>query len=116
MVNKTVIRGDVWTVELPSIGGSVQGGFRPVVIISNNINNDKAPTVNIVPISTAINKKDFPIHAFITKGDGGLNSDSIVLLEQTMTVQKTSLKNHLGHLSDKSMKLVDNCIKIQLGL
>lgn len=111
-----VRRGEVYTTELPAIGGSVQGGFRPVVVISNDINNDKSPIVNIAPISTKTNKKDFPIHAFVKKGDGGLNADSIVLLEQVQTIQKSALKHYLGRLSDTSMQNVDNCIKIQLGL
>lgn len=111
-----VRRGDIYTTELPAIGGSVQGGFRPVVVISNNINNDKSSVINVAPVSTAINKKDFPIHAFIKKGDGGLDSDSIVLLEQVQTIQKSALRRHLGHLSDASMQNVDRCIKIQLGL
>lgn len=111
-----VRRGEVYTTELPAIGGSVQGGFRPVVVISNDINNEKSPIVNIAPISTAINKKDFPIHALVNRDDGGLNADSIVLLEQVQTIQKSALKHYLGRLSDISMQNVDKCIKIQLGL
>ena len=44
-------RGDVYYVDLNPVKGSEQDGVRPVLVVSNNIINSKAPFVVVVPIS-----------------------------------------------------------------
>lgn len=50
MKTKTYNRGDVFYANLDGIG-SEQRGVRPVVIVSNNLNNKNANTVTILPIT-----------------------------------------------------------------
>ncbi|MBR7037703.1 MAG: type II toxin-antitoxin system PemK/MazF family toxin [Oscillospiraceae bacterium] len=50
--DRTPLRGDIWFASLgmhPAT--SVQGGTRPVVIVSNDIGNLHAATVNVVPMT-----------------------------------------------------------------
>lgn len=44
-------RGEVHWGDLEPVKGSEQGGFRPVLVISNNLMNQTAPIVIVVPIS-----------------------------------------------------------------
>ena len=37
--------------------GSIQGGIRPVVIISNSMNNKFSPTVNVLPVTSRAKKQ-----------------------------------------------------------
>lgn len=47
----TPIRGDIYWANLEPVAGSEQGGCRPVLIISNNLMNKKAPVVIAIPIT-----------------------------------------------------------------
>ena len=46
----------------------------------------------------------------------GLSKDSVVLLEQIRTIDKTRLKEKMGHLDDVTMDDVDNAIQISFGI
>ncbi len=55
------MRGDIWFASLglhPAT--SVQGGTRPVVIVSNDIGNLHAATVNVVPMTRHLKEPDLP--------------------------------------------------------
>ncbi|WP_178944281.1 type II toxin-antitoxin system PemK/MazF family toxin [Paenibacillus odorifer] len=111
-------RGDVFLADLgnlPSQKSSVQRGFRPVVIISNNINNKYSPTVNIVPLSTAP-KKSMPMHVRLSKDLVGLDYDSIALCEQTSVLDKSSLSQHIVTLGTDIMRKIENCIVLQYSI
>lgn len=46
----------------------------------------------------------------------GLSKDSIILLEQIRTIDKRRLREHMGHLDDAQMSLVDEAIAVSFGL
>ena len=46
----------------------------------------------------------------------GLSKDSVILLEQIRTIDKRRLREHMGHLDDKQMLLVDDAIAVSIGL
>lgn len=47
--------------------GSMQGGMRPVVVVSNNKVNKHSTVITVVPLSTKIYKKQsLPTHVFIS--------------------------------------------------
>ncbi len=41
--------------------GSIQVGYRPIFIISDDKNNLYSPTSNVIPITSKLRKKKFPI-------------------------------------------------------
>lgn len=59
--------GDIFWAQLDEDmhGGSLQTGFRPVLIVSNDKANQYSPVVTIVPITSKIGKKRLPTHVFI---------------------------------------------------
>lgn len=74
--------GEIWMCDLGQEGGSVQHGSRPVLIISNNVNNAHSTVVNVVPLTSRIDRKPFPMHVFL--GDPslyGLRRPSTLLVE-----------------------------------
>lgn len=98
---------------MPTTNGSVQTGYRPVIIIQNNMGNTYAPTVSVVPLTSHI-KKELPTH---TEIDGcGLTKKSIALVEQIQTLSKDSLKRCIGQVDDATMSRINDCIRIQLGI
>ena len=81
MVNRTsridnliVKRGDVFYANLVGYG-CVQGGLRPVVIISNDTNNKFSNIVQIVPLTSQLKKCDLPVHVYISEIKGVLTKD-----------------------------------------
>jgi mRNA interferase MazF len=94
--------------------GSVQQGHRPVLIISNNLNNKYSSVVTVVPI-TSKPKTELPVHVDIP-GVTNKNKKNTVLCEQISTIPKTSLKTYKGYLNKYMMEKVETALKIQLGI
>ena len=66
-------------------------------------------------ITGRINKAKIPTHVEIEKKKYKLDKDSVILLEQIRTLDKT-IKEKLTYLSESKMKEVDNAPDISLGL
>ena len=97
-MNHTYLRGDMYYADLGRGVGSEQEGYRPVVIIQNNVGNKHSPTVIIASITSKTGvKAKLPTHYYIDAEDG-LELPSIVLLEQLRTVDKRRLGNFIGHI------------------
>ncbi len=109
-------RGDVFYADLRPVVGSEQGGVRPVLIIQNDIGNKYSPTVICAAITSQINKAKLPTHIEIDSDQYALVKDSVVLLEQLRTIDKSRLKEKICRLSDSSMKKVDKALLISLSL
>lgn len=110
-----MMRGDVYFADLKGNYGSEQGGYRPVVIIQNDIGNKYSPTVIVAILTTKIKKSNMPTHVFVTKEEG-MPEDSVILLEQIRTLDKRRLKNYITTLDDKKMREIDAAIMISLGI
>jgi len=109
-------RGDIYFADLSPVIGSEQGGFRPVLIIQNDIGNKYSPTVIISAITSQIQKARLPTHVELSVRDSGLDKDSVVLLEQLRTIDKRRLKRKVTRLSEELMRKVDEALAISIGL
>ena len=112
----TVRRGDIYYADLSPVVGSEQGGLRPVLIIQNDVGNKYSPTVIAAAITSRMSKTRLPTHIDIYADKAGLAKDSVILLEQIRTIDKRRLREHMGHLDEKSMQLVDDAIAVSFGL
>ena len=110
-------RGDMFYADLSPVTGSEQGGIRPVLIIQNDTGNKYSPTVIAAAITSQTGKNKLPTHIDIGSEDNGLKADSVVLTEQIRTIDKSRLKEKIGHINDSSvMDQVNNAIGISFGL
>ena len=110
-------RGDMFYADLSPVVGSEQGGIRPVLIIQNDTGNKYSPTVIAAAITSQTGKNKLPTHIEIGSNDNGLKSDSVVLTEQIRTIDKSRLKEKIGHITDSEvMSQVNNAIGISFGL
>ena len=115
MVNNEIKRGELYYADLSPVVGSEQGGVRPVLIVQNDVGNKFSPTVIAAAITSQINKAKIPTHIEVKASDVGLPKDSVVLLEQLRTLDKRRLKEKIGELDIKKMKMVDTALLISLG-
>ena len=93
--------------------GSEQGGIRPVVILQNDKGNFHSTTTIIAPITGELDKPYLPTHV-IFKSDC-MKKESMVLLEQIRTIDKSRLGRFVCTMNNKTMKRVDKAVLISLG-
>ena len=115
---KILERGQIVMAELPTSQGSVQGGLRPCVVVSNDKANKFSPVVICVPLSSNINKKKLPTHAIITPNpsDNKLKRESVALCEQIITITKDSIKFITGRMGNEDCARINECIKVSLSI
>ena len=115
-------RGDIWFADLGSHpNSSVQGGIRPVVIVSNNIGNAHADTVNIVPMTRHLKKPELPCHTKLSPecitDASQLLDTSMILAEQITTIGKNRLRSYVGKIADTAvLHRIDTAVAAQLGI
>ena len=109
-------RGDMFYADLSPVVGSEQGGIRPVLIIQNDIGNKYSPTVIAAAITSQTNKTKLPTHIEISSEGLGLNKNSVILAEQIRTIDKSRLKEKIGHVDGNIMEKVNNALGVSFGL
>ena len=110
-------RGDMFYADLSPVVGSEQGGIRPVLIIQNDLGNKYSPTVIAAAITSQTNKTKLPTHIEIQGNTKGLKNDSVILTEQIRTIDKSRLKEKIGHIDDiKIMNKINNALGVSFGL
>lgn len=109
-------RGDVFFADLSPVVGSEQGGVRPVLIIQNDIGNRFSPTVIIAAITAQIEKAKLPTHVEVDAKRYNFERDSVILLEQIRTIDKSRLTDRITHLDEALMEKVDEALEISMGL
>ena len=115
-MERIIKRGDIYYAELNPVIGSEQGGTRPVLIISNDIGNKHSPTVIIAAITSRVHTKaKLPTHTAVSNYEG-LDKDSVILLEQIRTIDKSRLRERMGRLDEGTMTAVDNALAVSFGL
>lgn len=116
MKDKKILRGDMFYANLGRGIGSEQKGYRPVLVIQNDVGNKFSPTVIVASITSRVGiKAKLPTHYFINTEDG-LQAPSIVLLEQIRTIDKKRFDSYIGHLSQKNIDGVNEALSISVGL
>lgn len=116
MENKTTFkRGDMFYADLPQGVGSEQSGYRPVIILQNDMGNKHSTTVIVAPLTSVFHAKaKLPTH-YTMKAENGLEKPSIVLLEQIHTIDKQRLQRYIGKASDKALAGIEYALAISLG-
>ena len=110
-------RGDMFYADLSPVIGSEQGGIRPVVIIQNDLGNKYSPTVIAAAVTSQMGKTKLPTHIQIDSKDCGLKNDSVILAEQIRTIDKSRLKEKIGHIEDENlMSRINNALGVSFGL
>mgnify|MGYP003409404417 FL=1 len=100
-------RGNVFIADLDPTVGSEQYGRRPVVILSNDLNNKYSPTILVAPLTKILKKTKLPTHIMIRK-NYFLKYDSLILLEQIRTIDKSRLVSYKGKVDSSTLEKINN--------
>jgi mRNA interferase MazF len=107
--------GEIYLTDFdPAIGSEIQKR-RPAVIIQNDINNEFSDTTIVAAITSLKTKATYPTTVQLKTGEGGLDRDSIILLGQIRTMDKSRLAKKLGLLSSEQMYRVGKALSLSLG-
>ena len=109
-------RGDIFYADLRPVIGSEQGGIRPVIILQNDAGNCYSPTVICAAITSKMNKAKLPTHVPLDCRKCELEKDSVILLEQIRTIDKSRLREKVCHLNCSLIQRVDRALRISLSL
>ena len=82
--------GDVFSVRLEG-KGSEQNGYRPCLILQNNLGNAYSPNVIVIPLTSHLKKVNQPTHVILPAKETGLERDSMALCENPVSVSKERL-------------------------
>lgn len=111
---RKIKRGEIYYANLCPVIGSEQGGVRPVIILQNNTGNHYSPTTIVAAITSRETKTQMPTHVKVTTPE--LHRESIVLLEQIRTIDKTRLLEYVGTFGRTNMKQIEQALVVSLGL
>jgi mRNA interferase MazF len=112
-MKKEIKRGQIYYCDLSPVVGSEQGGYRPCLIIQNDVGNKYSPTTIVAIITSRETKAKLPTHYWI---ESNLPLPSMVELEQIRTIDKQRLKEYIDELDSEQMKGIERALKISLGL
>ncbi|MCH5252665.1 MAG: type II toxin-antitoxin system PemK/MazF family toxin [Lachnospiraceae bacterium] len=111
-----VRRGDIYYADLRPVVGSEQGGVRPVLIVQNDMGNRYSPTVICAAITSKMNKAKLPTHVALEADRYGIVKDSVILLEQVRTIDKSRLREKVCHLDHSVLIQIDTALRVSLAL
>ena len=104
-------RGEVWWVEFDPAIGSEIAKRRPAIIVSNDSANRNLSRVVVIPLTSNI-AKVYPGEALVKLG----NQTSKAMTDQIMAADKSRLKDQLGTVSRTDMELVEDAMRVHLGM
>ncbi|MDU5951851.1 MAG: type II toxin-antitoxin system PemK/MazF family toxin [Clostridiales bacterium] len=113
---RDLLRGDVYYADLSPVVGCEQNGFRPVLVVQNDVGNYHSPTTIILPITTKSEHGHIPTHIPIPADEKAIEAGSIILAEQIRTIDKSRLHKKICHLDGELIQQVDQALKVSLGL
>lgn len=98
--------------------GCEQAGVRPAIILQNDKGNKYSPTTIVAPLTTKQKSLYLPLHIEIKKDNvNNLSENSIILLEQLFTIDKSRIIDKIGKIEDKeTIEKINKSLKISLGM
>ena len=109
-------RGKIYLAALDPVIGKEISKTRPVMVVSNDKNNEFSATVTTLPITSKNLRKIYPFEVFLTKGTGNLPKNSKVKADQIRTLDKSRIVKFIGTLEKREMDQIEKAMKIHLAL
>jgi mRNA interferase MazF len=86
------------------------------LVLQNDIANRFSPITIVAAVTSQVADELYPTEVRLRKSEGGLNADSVVLLNQIRSIDTRRLVRRLGRVKPGTMQTVDRAIAISLGL
>ncbi len=102
-----ISQGDVYWIDLGEPLGSAPGYLHPHVVIQNNVfNRSRINTVLVCALTSNLKRAGAPGNVLLEPGEANLPKQSVVMVSQMFTVDKSQLGEYVGKLSPKRVRQV----------
>ncbi len=108
-----ILRGEIYWADLNPVRGNEQAGRRPVLVISEDIFNQRSQTVVALAITSQPQKAGFPLTFHLGRKD--LPKDSWVKIGQMRTLSVQRLGDRIGHVSTQVLEQIIEGVKDIIG-
>ena len=106
-------QGDIYWIDLDEPSGSEPGYRHPHVVIQNNLfNQSRINTAIVCALSSNLKRASVPGNVLLDQGEGELPKQSVVLVTQIFTVDKSHLGEHIGSLSSRRIRQILDGIRL----
>lgn len=106
-------QGDIFWVELDEPTGSGPGYRHPHVVIQNNVfNRSRINTVVVCALTSNLQRAAAPGNVLLEPDEADLPKQSVVVVSQIFTVDKSQLSEHIGTLSKKRIRQILDGMKL----
>ncbi len=95
--------GGIYLAALDPVIGREISKTRPVLVVSNNINNKFSGTITVLPLTSGNIEKVYPFEVSLHKGIGNLPKSSKVKADQIRTLDRSRIIKMIGALDKETM-------------
>lgn len=99
-----ILRGNIYWADLNPVLGSEQGGLRPVLILSEDVFNERSGTVIAVALTSQPQRAGFPLTLELT--DPRLPKKSWVKISQVRTLSVNRIGKRVAKASEEELQSV----------
>ena len=100
-------QGDIYWIELEEPSGSEPGYAHPHVVIQNNVfNQSRINTVIVCALTSNMKLANAPGNVLLEAGEANLPKQSVVIVSQIFTVDKTQLREYIGSLAKRRINQI----------
>jgi mRNA interferase MazF len=110
-------KGSVYWIDFSPGKGSEPVGRRPGLVVQNDVLNDsRLNTVIVLAITSTMKYGELPGNVVLRKEEANLPKKCVVNVTQIKSVDKRSLKEKIGTLSEKRMADVYEGMKLVMSI
>lgn len=100
-------QGDVYWIELDDPSGSEPGYSHPHVVIQNDLfNASRINTTIVCALTSNLQRAKAPGNVLLEKGEANLPKQSVVVVTQMFTVDRSQIGEYIGSLSPKRISKI----------
>ncbi len=98
----TINQGEVYWVPLEDSSGAEPGYIHPHVVIQDNVfNHSRINTVVVCALTSNLKRAKALGNVLLEMGEANLPKQSVVVVSQVSTVNKTQLGEYIGSLTEQ---------------
>ena len=109
-------RGEVYLVNFDLTVRAEIRKTRPAVIIQNDVGNRFSPITMVAAITSKFEHPLYPVEVLIRPPEGGLQIESVAMLNQIRSVDRRHLIKKLGEVGKHTLNQIDHALRVSLGL
>ena len=112
--NRGIHRGDVFWIEPDESRGSIPGSPHPHVVVQDDVfNRSRVHTVIVCALTSNLKRATEPGNVLLDVGEGNLSKQSVVIVSQVSSVEKTQLGEYIGTLSEQRVQQILDGMRYQ---